>query len=148
MRAHDGPVYMRIGGPLIPNLFDQAPFVIGKGRRIREGPAATVVTTGTVTAEAIQAVDQITQDGAGLDLIGMPIVEPADAELIASSAARTGLVITVEERFIRGGLSAAIAEVLAPFAVRQVAIGLPYQHIVTGTDSGLLRHYRLDAAAS
>ena len=117
MIEHDGPVYMRIGGPSIPDLFPQAPFTIGEGRMIREGSRATVVTTGTIT--------------------------PA---LIRASAHRTGRVITVEEHYTRGGLSAAVGEALATSGIPVHAIGLPHEHIVTGTYPGLLARYALDAA--
>ncbi|MEE1622863.1 transketolase family protein [Zafaria sp. Z1313] len=146
MLTHEGPVYMRVGGPAIPDLFEEEPFVIGKGRSIRTGEKATVVTTGAVTAEAIHAVDLLAADGIGVDLIGMPTVEPVDAELITTSAARTGHVITVEEHYIRGGLSAAVSETIRHLGVRHDAIGLPHQHVITGTYSGLLQHYGLDAA--
>jgi transketolase len=147
MLEHEGPVYMRIGGPFIPNLFPEEPFVIGKGRLIAEGTRATVVSTGPVTAEVMKAVGQLHDEGIDVDLIGMPTVDPIDAELILSSAAKTGHVITIEEHYVRGGLSAAVSECIAPKGVRHDAIGLPHQHITTGTYSGLLSLYDLDAPA-
>lgn len=145
MLDHVGPVYLRIGGPLIPRLFEPAPFVIGQGRLLREGTRATVVTTGTVTVEVITAVDALHAEGIEVDLIGMPSIEPIDAELIGQSARRTGLVVTVEEHYVRGGLSGAVGELVGPEGIRHVAIGLPHHHVVTGTYEGLLRHYGLDA---
>lgn len=147
MLDHVGPVYMRIGGPLIPELFERRPFVIGQGRLIRQGRRATVVTTGTITQEVIPAVDELIGAGLDVDLIGMPTVEPIDAELILQSARATGLVITVEEHYVRGGLSTAVSEVIAAEGIPHHAIGLPHQHIVTGTYPELLRHYGLDRLA-
>ena len=126
MIEHDGPVYMRIGGPSIPDLFPQAPFTIGEGRMIREGSRATVVTTGTITPEVVVAVQRLADDGIDVDLIGR--------------------VITVEEHYTRGGLSAAVGEALATSGIPVHAIGLPHEHIVTGTYPGLLARYALDAA--
>ena len=146
MIEHDGPVYMRIGGPSIPDLFPQAPFTIGEGRMIREGSRATVVTTGTITPEVVVAVQRLADDGVDVELIGMPTVEPVDAALIRASAHRTGRVITVEEHYTRGGLSAAVGEALASSGIPVHAIGLPHEHIVTGTYPGLLARYALDAA--
>lgn len=147
MIAHDGPVYMRIGGPLIPDLFPQAPFVIGRGTLLRSGDAATVVTTGTITPETVQAAEALAASGVHVDLIGMPTIEPIDAALLIESATRTGRVVTVEEHYDRGGLSAAVAEALADHPVRRLAVGLPHRHIVTGTYDGLLREYGMDAAS-
>lgn len=146
MIAHDGPVYLRIGGPAIPNLFEEGPFTIGKGRLIRSGDRATVISTGTVTGEAMAAVDRLADDGIQVDLIGMPTVNPIDSDLVVASATRTGRVITIEEHYDRGGLAAAVAEHLAPLGVRQLAIGVPHKHATTGTYAGLLRYYGLDAA--
>ncbi|MPV38796.1 transketolase family protein [Georgenia subflava] len=145
MIAHDGPVYMRIGGPAIPDLFPQEKFVIGDGRTIRHGDAATVVTTGTITPQVIRAVDQLGELGISVDLIGMPTIEPIDEACIVESVRRTGRVITIEEHYVRGGLSAAVADALARLAVIRDAIGLPHQHIVTGDYNALLAKYGLDA---
>ncbi|MEU1301655.1 transketolase family protein [Streptomyces shenzhenensis] len=145
MLAHDGPVYMRVGGPPIRHLFPAAPFEIGRGSLLRTGDRATVVSTGTITAEALEAVDALQAKGIGVELIGMPTVQPLDASLIRSSATRTGHVITVEEHYVRGGLSAAVAEATADLPIRRAAIGLPHEHITTGTYDGLLHRYELDA---
>jgi transketolase len=145
MIAYHGPVYMRIGGPPIPDQFIEETFVIGQGRLHRTGDRATVVTTGTVTPEVVRAVDLLVDEGVLLDLICMPTVTPVDADLICQSAARTGHVITIEEHYVRGGLSAAVAECTSRVAVRRDAIGLPHTHIVTGTYDGLIQHYALDA---
>ena len=145
MISHDGPVYMRIGGPLIPDLFPQEPFTIGKGRIIRAGDRATLISTGTLTGQVILAADQLASNGIEVELIGMPTVEPIDTDLIVSSAARTGHVITIEEHYVRGGLSAAVAETIGQLSIRHDSIGLPHQHVTTGTYAGLLEHYGLDA---
>ncbi|MFJ4211055.1 transketolase family protein [Paenarthrobacter sp. NPDC089675] len=145
MIAHEGPVYMRIGGPLIPDLFPQEPFTIGKGRVIRGGDRATLVSTGTVTGEVMRAAEQLAFEGIEVELIGMPTVEPIDADLIIRSVLRTGHVITIEEHYVRGGLSAAVAETVGHLGVRHDSIGLPHQHVTTGTYAELLQHYGLDA---
>lgn len=145
MLEHEGPVYMRIGGPFIPKLFDEELFEIGVGRLIESGDAATIVSTGTITVEVIAAVRMLREQGIRVDLIGMPTVQPVDAELIRASAARSGLVVTVEEHYVRGGLSAAVAEVTGDMRIRRAAIGLPHEHITTGTYPELLARYDLDA---
>ncbi|MCH5677955.1 transketolase family protein [Streptomyces gilvus] len=147
MLAHDGPVYMRIGGPLIPDLFPEEPFTIGRGQLIRHGDRATVISTGPVTAATIDAVDSLRASGVAAELIGMPTVEPVDRDLIRDSALRTRRVITVEEHYVRGGLSAATAEAIADLGIPLNAIGLPHQHITTGTYPGLTERYGLDADA-
>ncbi|CAN5272878.1 transketolase family protein [soil metagenome] len=145
MLTHEGPVYMRIGGPGIPDLFREEPFAIGQGRTHRTGDRATVISTGPVTAATIDAVHALADDGLDLELICMPTIEPIDAELIQRSLARTGHVITVEEHYVRGGLSAAVAECVSHLRVRQDSIGLPHRHVTTGTYPELLSTYELDS---
>ena len=96
MINHIGPTFMRIGAQPLPDLFAEEPVVVGKGRHLREGSDVTVITTGYITTETVQAVDQLAAEGIEVDLIGMPTPSHPDAELICASAARTQTVVTVE----------------------------------------------------
>lgn len=147
MLEHVGPVYMRIGNPAIPELFEETPFVIGQGRKLTEGKRATVISTGYQTGETIKAIEALRALGYDVDLLGMPTVWPLDEELILESARKTNLVITVEEHYVHGGLGGAVAELLSarmPVAVHR--IGVPLEYATSGPYEDLRRYYRLDAA--
>lgn len=57
-----------IGNPKIPNLFEEEEFVIGKGRKIREGDSVTLITTGVATKAAMEAADKLAEQGISVDL--------------------------------------------------------------------------------
>ena len=146
MIDYEGPVYMRIGNPGIPDLFEETPFEIGRGKVLREGRDLTVVTTGSTTAAAMEAAERLEQEGISSDLIGMPTVCPVDEELIRESAVKTGKVLTVEEHYADGGLGTLITEALSEIpGVRVCRHGVPKLYATTGSYEQLLHYYRLDA---
>lgn len=145
MIKHDGPVYMRIGNPKIPILFEDAPFEIGKGRMIQDGKDITVITTGYTTASVIEAVKHVEDQGYSVLLIGMPTVWPLDEDMVIEAAEKTGKVITIEEHYLDGGLGTIVAECLADKASTRVRrLGLPLNYIQSGPYEELLAHYGLD----
>lgn len=146
MLAYRGPVYMRIGNPKIPQIFEREPFMIGKGKLLREGTDVTVVATGSVTGNALKAVSALEGLGISAELIGMPTVVPLDKDLIHRSAAKTGRVVTVEEHYVSGGLGSLVTEELSDMGnVTVRRLGLPLDYAKTSGDyEELLAYYRLD----
>ena len=147
MLRHEGPVYMRIGSNPVPQVFPGDDFVIGKGRRVRQGSDATVITTGYTTISVLEAVDALIAGGLQIDLLCLGTVTPLDDELILESVRRTGHVITVEEHYARGGLFGAVAEFLSrnyPVLIDSLAVPLGY--VPSGPYAELLRSYGLDTA--
>jgi len=146
MLAYKWPVYMRIGNPKRPQIFEQEPFVIGKGKLLREGMDVTIVTTGSTTGSALKAVLELEALGVSAELIGMPTVVPLDRELVRRSAAKTGRVITVEEHYVCGGLGSLVTEELSDLAnVTVKRMGLPLDYAKTSGDyEELLAYYQLD----
>ena len=142
-----GPVYMRIGSGPVPQIFPDDDFVIGRGRRVREGSDVTVISTGYTTVAVIEAVDALIAEGLGVDLLCLGTVAPLDDTLILGSARRTAHVITVEEHYARGGLGGAVAELVSgtfPVVVDRVAV--PHVYVPSGPYTEILRRYGLDAA--
>jgi transketolase len=147
MLRHEGPVYMRIGSSPVPQLFPVDDFVIGKGRRVRQGSDATVITTGYTTISVLEAVDALIAEGLQIDLLCLGTVTPLDDELILESARRTGHVITVEEHYARGGLFGEVAELLSrTFPVIIDSLAVPLVSVPSGPYEELLRSYGLDTA--
>lgn len=147
MLSMNGPVYMRIGNPKIPVLFEKEPFVIGKGRKITEGEALTLITTGSMTMAAMEAVERLEEEGIQVEHIGMPTVWPIDAELICDSVKKTGRVMTIEEHYIKGGLGTIVMETLNDNGIN-VPIkmhGIPHCYASNGPYNELMAYYKLDA---
>lgn len=144
MLEHEGPVYMRIGNPAIPELFDEVPFEIGKGRVIRDGKDVTVISTGTVTAEVIKAADRLEEKGYSIGIIGMPTVCPIDEKLVIEAAMKTGRIVTVEEHYVHGGLGTMVSEVCSEKAPARIKmIGVPKEYATSGPYDELCGYYGL-----
>lgn len=148
MLAHQGPVYMRIGNPKIPELFEEEPFEIGKGRVLYDGKDITILSTGSATMDAVEAVKQLQEKGISAGLIGMPTVWPIDRELVLEAAEKTKKILTVEEHYVDGGFGSIITETLSELpgiAVRR--LGMPKEYAITcGDYRKLIQHYHLDSA--
>ncbi|MBR4874495.1 MAG: transketolase family protein [Clostridia bacterium] len=111
---HDGPVYLRFGRLAVPEVFDRDTykFEIGKGVEIKDGTDATIIATGLMVAEAIEAAKILEDEGISVRVINMATIKPIDAEIIVKAAKETGAIVTAEEHNIIGGLGSAVSEVL------------------------------------
>lgn len=112
--AFSGPVYLRLGRDTYPVVGEiHGPFEIGKAKLLAAGDDVTIVTTGIMVSEGLQAVRLLAREGVSAELIHMPTVKPLDEQAIVDSARRTGAVVTAEEHSIIGGLGEAVAACLA-----------------------------------
>ena len=142
-----GPVYMRIGNSAMPNIFEEEPFVIGKGRKVTEGTDVTIVSTGSVTAAVLQANELLKANGISAEIIGLPTICPLDEELILSSVEKTGKIVTVEEHYVYGGIGTMISDLLCREYPRKVLkLGVPHDYATNGPYNEILAKYGLDAA--
>ena len=145
---YDGPVYLRFGRPSVPNFTpaDQK-FEIGKAIQLEEGKDVTILATGHLVWEAIQAAAELEKKGVSVDLFNITTIKPLDEKAILASAAKTGKVVCTEEHFIAGGLGEAVSGLLArnnPVPMRFVAINDTFGQ--SGKPAQLMQAYGLDAA--
>ena len=147
MIEYEGPVYMRIGNPKIPQLFERKPFEIGKGEVLQEGEDVTIITTGSTTKDVLEANEILKEAGIHANIIGLPTVLPLDEELIRSSAGQTKKVVTVEEHYINGGMGSMVTESVSDMeGVTVKRLGIPNIYATTSSDyNELLAYYKLDA---
>ena len=110
----DGPVYLRFGRLAVPVITDEdTPFVIGKGNLLRDGKDVTIVATGLLVNEAVQAAETLADQGIDARVINMATIKPIDRDILVKAAEETGAIVTAEEHNIIGGLGSAVAEVLS-----------------------------------
>ena len=123
---HDGPVYLRLTRqPMEPLSAPDYTFRFGKGTVLREGADVTILGTGGPLFNCLQAADLLAAEGISAEVINIATLKPLDEELILRSAAKTGLVVTVEDHTVRGGLGGAVAELLAevlPTPLRRLGV--------------------------
>jgi transketolase len=144
-----GAMYIRLGRGRDPEVYPEVPadFEIGKAIRLREGDAATVITTGAEVWACARAIDRLASEGVAVRLVDMHTISPIDRGEILAAGRDTSLVVTVEEHNLSGGLGSAVAETLMDAGVhpRFHRIAVPDEHVVIGPPAALYAHYGLDA---
>ncbi|HBI88069.1 MAG TPA: transketolase [Sphingobacterium sp.] len=146
---YEGPVYLRFGRPVVPNFTpaDQE-FVIGKAVLLNEGTDVTIIATGHLVWEAIQAGEKLAELGINAEIINIHTIKLLDEEAILKSVAKTECVVTAEEHNRLGGLGDSVAQVLTrelPTPQEYVAVNDSFGE--SGTPAQLMEKYGLNAAA-
>ncbi|MFO7929689.1 MAG: transketolase family protein [Candidatus Humimicrobiaceae bacterium] len=142
----DGPCYVRLCRGSSPIIFNQDyKFELGKGVRIMEGGKASIISAGFTTHIALAAAEKLESEGIEVDLISMSSIKPIDQDLIIDSAQKTGLVITVEDHNIIGGLGSAVCEVLSDtLPTKVLRLGVKDKFGASGTPQELIKAYGFD----
>ena len=110
----NGPVYMRFGRLAVPVIFDDDyKFEVGKGVELREGNDVTIVATGLMVNEALEAHELLKNEGINARVINIHTIKPLDNDIILKAAKETGAVVTAEEHSVIGGLGGAVSELLS-----------------------------------
>ena len=145
---HVGPVYLRFGRPSVPNFTDpDEAFEIGKVYNLNPGKDVTLVATGHLVWEALQAAEALEAEGISAEVLNVATIKPLDARAIVESLAKTGAAVVAEEHNAFGGLSEAVASVAAagkPVPIEFVNGGDRFGQ--SGTPAELVAAYGLDAA--
>ena len=133
MAAHEikGPVYIRLSGLLnCPIVYAKDfDYQIGKANLLREGDDVSIVATGMMVREALDAADMLAAKGIECSVVDMHTIKPLDTACLDSLFTKSKLVVSVEEHTIVGGLGGAIAEYKADkeHSPRLVRIGVEDQ---------------------
>ena len=146
---HHGPVYLRFGRPKVANFTaEDQHFEIGKAVKLTEGNDVTIVATGHLVWEALEAAKTLNEKGISAEVINIHTIKPLDDQAIIESVSKTGCVVTAEEHNILGGLGESVARVLAlntpapqEFVATQDTFG------ESGTPAQLMEKYGLNADA-
>lgn len=144
---YEGPVYMRFGRLAVPRIFDENyKFEIGKAVTLKEGTDVTVIATGLLVAEAVEAAKILESEGISVNLINMATIKPLDKEAVIAAAKKTGCIVTAEEHNIIGGLGSAVSEaVCEEYPVPVVKLGVEDTFGKSGPAVELLHLFGLDA---
>ena len=143
---YDGPVYLRTVRGTMPRIFnDDHSFRIGKASILRDGAAATVVSTGIMTSKAIEAARMLEKKGIGVRVINMSTIKPIDEAAIRDAARDTGAIVTVENHSVIGGLGSAVCEVVCSDRCVPVnRVGIDDKFGLTGPFEWSLKHFKFD----
>jgi transketolase len=144
----EDPAYMQITREPSDVLFGaDYRFRLGRAVTVHEGGDVTIITTGVQTTRVYQAAEILAGRGIHALVLHVPTIKPLDEAAVVAAARATGLVITVEEQSVLGGMGGAVAELLGdrwPVPVKRLGIRDCFGE--SGPNEQLLDKYRLSAA--
>lgn len=144
---YTGPAYLRIGRGSVEKVFDENyTFRIGKANLLDDaGTDVAVICNGCAVARVLRARELWKADGIRARIIEMPCVKPIDEEAILNAVKDCGVIVTVEEHNVIGGLGSAVCEVVCkaenPCGVTRIGIDDIYTE--SGPHNELLDKYNL-----
>ena len=147
MAQDSRPNYLRLAREDIPLITtEKTPFEIGKAYVYEKGADVTIVSTGTMTFQALRAAELLFKDGIEAEVIHCPTIKPLDEETILKSIRKTGCVVTVEEAQIAAGLGGAIAELVGEnYPVPLKRVGVRDHYGESGIPEQLYEKFGVDA---
>jgi transketolase len=149
MLEYHGPVYLRLGRPEVPRIYqaEAAPFEIGKANCLRNGTDLTIVANGLLVAPSLDAAEMLQDEGISARVLDMHTVKPIDRDALATAARETGALVVAEEHLAHGGLGSVVAMTLAelhPVPIRFVNLGDQFGE--SGSPVALIEKFGLTAA--
>ena len=146
---HAGPVYLRFGRPKVPVFTDSnQKFEIGKGIKLIEGSDVTIVATGHLVWESIEAAKVLNKSGINAEVINIHTIKPLDEKIILESVSKTKCIVSAEEHNYLGGLGESISRILSK------NMPSPQEFVATkdtfgesGTPAQLMKKYGLNSDA-
>ena len=145
---YEGPVYIRFGRLALPIINEEDyKLEIGKAVKLKDGKDVTIVASGMMVAEALEAREILAGEGISASVINVHTIKPLDKETIVNDAKITGAVVVSEEHNIIGGLGSAVAEALAEaYPVPVVRHGVNDVYGKSGPAKELIEYYGLNAS--
>lgn len=109
-RAQGGPVYIRLEKGRLPELFNEPDEFFAEGLAVvREGSDATVIASGIMVHQALQAAETLFQEGISLRVIDLYRVKPLNSDRLLTLIPDGHKVVTLEENSLVGGIGSTIA---------------------------------------
>ena len=145
---HEGPVYLRFGRLAAPVFNDKETykFELGKGIKLTDGNDIAIIATGLMVSEALAAAEELKKDGINARVINIHTIKPIDKDIILEAARDTGILLTVEEHSVIGGLGSAVCDVVSeslPTKVIKIGVNDEFGH--SGPAVDLLKEFGLSA---
>lgn len=111
---YEGPVYLRLGTNREPEIYEKDyEFRIGKAVTLKDGKDVTLIGTGSILKDVLDAAEQLQGEGIHARVIDMHTIKPIDRDAVIRAVEETGKIVTVEDHNVIGGLGSAVAEIIA-----------------------------------
>lgn len=144
----EGPVYLRLGTSKEPAVYQHDyDFAIGRGVKLKDGKDATIIATGSIVYDALQAVEELEKEKISVRLVNIHTIKPIDKEIILHAARETKAILTLEEHNVEGGFGSSVASVIleesdVPIKFKRLGINDCFCSFY-GTHQELKSHYGL-----
>jgi transketolase len=142
-----GPVYIRFGRESVPDFIPKGMnFEIGKAQMLKEGNDLTIIATGHMVWEALQAAEILQTQNVNARVLNLHTIKPIDKEIIIKASVETGAIVTAEEHQVMGGMGSAVSEVIvseAPCPITFVGVNDTFGE--SGQPEELMEKYQLTA---
>lgn len=144
----DGPCYIRLGRAAVPVFYgDDDEIILGRANTVRDGKDVTVIATGIMVSDAVEAAGRLAEEGIDVRVIDIHTVKPLNEETIIRAAQETKAIVTAEEHSVIGGLGSAVAEVVVKNApVKMAMVGQHDTYGESGKPDELRKKYGMTAA--
>ncbi|MET3557933.1 pyruvate dehydrogenase E1 component beta subunit [Streptococcus rupicaprae] len=86
---------------------------LGKGDIKREGTDVTIVSYGRMLERALQAADELAEEGISVEVVDPRTLIPLDKDLIINSVKKTGRLVLVNDAYKTGGFIGEIAAMVS-----------------------------------
>ncbi len=141
------PMYIRLTGAVgFPVVYeDDYDFQIGKAVEIKAGTDVSIVATGSMVYESIEAAKILQEVGISVSILNMHTIKPIDINALDNLIIKGKTIFTIEEHSITGGLGSAVAEYVSSIPNSPVVnrIGLPDEFVITADYRYILEKYGL-----
>jgi len=144
----EGPMIIRIDRAGSPNVYAEDYMLeIGKAIETLDGTDAYIISCGSNLYECLMASKLLKEElGLSVGVLDTHTIKPFDTEGVLRVAQKTGIVVTVEDHSINGGLGGAVAETLCESGYKGKfrRVGMPDKFAVLGEPDVIYHHYGLD----
>lgn len=108
---------------------------IGKGRMIRDGKDAAIITLGHVGNHAVEACNALEKTGYSVAHYDLRFLKPLDESLMHEVFGKHKNIVTVEDGSLMGGMGTAVLEFMADhgYNCKVIRLGIPDHFIEQGS---------------
>lgn len=142
-----GTVYVRnLRGKVPLELGQDYRFEVGKAKVLRPGRDVGIISTGYMTARALDAANAAKDRGVDAGVLHVGTIKPFDAKSVIEFASRFDRVIIAENHKTTGGLASLVVEALYDASVVKpmIKIGLADSFFECGSQEYLEAKYGVD----
>ena len=141
------PMYIRLTGAVgFPVVYEEDyDFQIGKAVELKSGTDVSIVATGSMVYESLEAAKILQEEGISVSVLNMHTIKPIDTKALDILISKWKTIFTIEEHSITGGLGSAVAEYVSSIPNSPVVnrIGLPDEFVITAEYRYILEKYGL-----